>query len=149
MVPKKNKRVVFLLTIHRKREKDEETGKEEINAFYNSQKGGVASHDQMCSFYSAAKKTNRWPMRAIYGMIDSAAMNALVIFIENVLKYSFETVDKRNKFLKEVAVAMITSYQNQRLDVNQTPKDGKQIMRSCGILRAPSDVPGDTSSVIR
>ena len=36
IAPKKNKRVVFLSTMHFKEEKDEETGKEEINAFYKS-----------------------------------------------------------------------------------------------------------------
>jgi hypothetical protein len=31
--------------------------------FYNQKKGGVVSHDQMCSLYTTARKTNRWPMR--------------------------------------------------------------------------------------
>ena len=36
IAPKKNKMVVFLSTMHFKEEKDEETGKEKINALYKS-----------------------------------------------------------------------------------------------------------------
>jgi hypothetical protein len=57
--PKKNKRVVFLSTMHSEKNTDEDTGKEEINLFYNQEKGGVDSH-QMCSLYTTARKTNRW-----------------------------------------------------------------------------------------
>jgi hypothetical protein len=35
---------------------DDNTGKEEINVFYKQEKGGVDSHDQMCSLYTNAKK---------------------------------------------------------------------------------------------
>jgi len=47
VAPKKNKRVVFLSTKNSKKKKktDEDTAKEEINVFYNQEKGGVDSHD--------------------------------------------------------------------------------------------------------
>jgi len=44
---KKNNRVVFLSTMHSEKKRDEDTGKDEINAFYNHEKGGVDSHDQI------------------------------------------------------------------------------------------------------
>jgi len=84
VAPKKNKRVVFLSTIHSEKKREEATGKEEIKVFYSQEKGGVESHDQMCSLYTTARKTNRWPMRLVYGIIDNAALNAFVIFTENV-----------------------------------------------------------------
>ena len=56
VAPKKNKRVVFLSTMHSEKKRDEDTGKEEINVFYNHEKGGVDSQDQMCSLYTKAKK---------------------------------------------------------------------------------------------
>ena len=52
VAPKKNKRVVYLSTMHSEKKRDEDTGKEEINVFYNQEKGGVDSHDQMCSLYT-------------------------------------------------------------------------------------------------
>jgi len=49
VAPKKNKRVVFLSNMHSEKKRDEDTGKEEINVFYNQEKVGVDSHDQMYS----------------------------------------------------------------------------------------------------
>jgi len=44
VAPKKNKRVVFLSTMHsEKKKRDEDTGKEDIDVFYNQEKGGVES----------------------------------------------------------------------------------------------------------
>jgi len=90
-----------------KKKRDEDTGKEEIDVFYNQEKGGVDSHDQMCSLYTTARKTHRWPMRLFYGIIDSAALNAFVIFTENVPKFVEHKKEKRQKFLKELALALI------------------------------------------
>jgi len=41
----------------------------------------------MCSLYTTARKTNRWSMALFYGIIDSAAVNAFVIFTENLPKF--------------------------------------------------------------
>jgi len=80
--------------MHSEKKREEDIGKEEIDVFYNEEKGGVDSHDQMCSLYTAARKTNRWPMRLFYGIIDSAALNAFDIFTENVP--NFENIRKRS-----------------------------------------------------
>ena len=98
VAPKKNKRVVFLSTMHSKKKRDEAT-EEEINVFYNQEKGGVDSHYQMCSLYTTARKTNRWPMRLFYGIIDSAALNAFVIFTEDVPNFGEHKKEKRQKVL--------------------------------------------------
>ena len=74
---------MFLSTMHATRSHDSVSGKEEINVFYNHEKGGVDSDDQMCAQYTTARKTNRWPMRVFYGIVDSSALNAYVIFTHN------------------------------------------------------------------
>ena len=99
--------------MHSDKRRDEDTGKEEINVFYNQEKGGVDSHDQMCSMYTTARKTNRWPMRLFYGIIDSAALNAFVIFTENVPKFGKHKKEKRQKFLQELALALIIPHTRQ------------------------------------
>jgi hypothetical protein len=93
VAPKKNKRVVFLSTMHSEKKADN-TGKEYINVFYNQEKGGVDSYDHTCILYTTARKTNRWPMRLFYGKIDSAALNTFVIFIENVPNFGEHKKDK-------------------------------------------------------
>ena len=94
VVPKKHKRVLFMSTTHSEKKRDEDTGKEEIDVFYNQEKDGVDSHDQMCNLYTTARKTNRWPMRLCYGIIDSAALNVFVIFTEKCL--TLENIRKRS-----------------------------------------------------
>jgi len=129
--PKKNKRVVFLSTMHsEKKNRDEDTGKEEIDVFHNQEKDGVGSHDQMCSLYTTARKTHRWPMRFFYEIIDSAALNAFVIFTENVPNFGEHKKEKRQKFLKELALALIIPHARHRFEVQQTPQDVKQVIRS-------------------
>ena len=81
--PKDKKRMIFLSTMHFEEIKIEPNGKEEINDFYNQTKGGVDSHDHKCFLYNTARKTNRWPMRIFYGIIDSALVNAFVIMKKN------------------------------------------------------------------
>jgi hypothetical protein len=46
--------------------------------------------------------------------------------------------DKRQKFLKELALALIIPHACQRLEVQQTPQDVKHAIDSCGIVPAPS-----------
>jgi hypothetical protein len=41
------------------KKKDDDTGTGKINVFYNQEKGGVDSHDQMCSLYTKARKKNK------------------------------------------------------------------------------------------
>jgi len=94
VAPKKNKRVVFLPTMHSEKKRDEDTGKEEINVFCNQEKGGVDSHDQMCSLYTMGRKTNRWPMRLFYVIIDRATLNTFVIFTENVPNFGEHKKEK-------------------------------------------------------
>jgi len=144
VAPKKNKRVVFLSTMHFEKRRDEDTGKEEINVFYNQGKGGMDRHGQICSLYTTARKTNRWPMRLFYGIIDSAALNAFVIFTENVPNIGEHKKEERQKFLKELALTLIIPHTRQRFEVQQTPQDVKQVIHSCGILPAPSPAPSTT-----
>ena len=134
IAPKRNKRVVFLSTMHAMPCHDEDAGKEEINVFYNHEKGGVDSHDQMCALYTAAIKTNRWPMKVFYGMVDSSALNAYLIFTHIVPIFGEKRPNKQSKFLKELSISLIVPQAKPRLVAPQTPQDVKQVTRSCGIL---------------
>ena len=113
---------------------DEDAGKEEINVFYNHKKGGVDSREQMCALYTTARKTNLWPMRVFYGVIDSSALTAHLIFTHIVSAFGGKRPDKHSKFLNELAISLIVPHAKRRLVVPQTPHIVKQIIRSCGIL---------------
>jgi len=83
-------------------------------------------------------------MRLFYGIIDSSALNAFVIFTENLPNFGEHKKEKRQKFLKELVLALVIPHERQRFEVQQTPQDVKQVIRSCGILPAPSSAPSTT-----
>jgi hypothetical protein len=56
-------------------------------------------------------------MKPFYGMIDSAALNAFVIFTGNVPKFGEHKKYKRQNFSKELALALIILQARQRLEV--------------------------------
>lgn len=131
VTPKKNKKVIFLSSMHQT--KNSEGNKEEINLYYNKTKGGVDSHDQKCGLFTTARKTNRWPMRLFYGILDCSIVNAFVIMSANVEAFAAKRRDQRTYFMKSVARSLIKPYAQQRLHAIQTPKQVRKTIESCGI----------------
>ena len=88
----------------------------------------------MCALYTTARKTNCWPMRVFYRIVESSALNALVIFTHNIPGFGRNRKDKRQKFLKELSESLIIPQAKRRLVTPQTPLVVNQIICSCGIL---------------
>ncbi|KAL4090139.1 hypothetical protein QTP88_025038 [Uroleucon formosanum] len=99
-VPKKNKSVILLSTMHMTDEQTV-TAKPEIIKYYNQTKGGVDTMDKMLSEYTVKRRTNRWPLAFFYNMIDIAALSAYIIYTEHNRR--FNSTDRRRRFLKELA----------------------------------------------
>ncbi|KAL4123045.1 hypothetical protein QTP88_015277 [Uroleucon formosanum] len=99
-VPKKNKSVILLSTMHMTDEQTV-TAKPEIIKYYNQTKGGVDTMDKMLSEYTVKRRTNRWPLAFFYNMIDIAALSAYIIYTEH--NQRFNSTDRRRRFLKELA----------------------------------------------
>ena len=79
---KKNKSVVSLSAQHSQPEIREDTGKPEIIHYYNETKGGVDTLDQIVRHFSCKRPTRRWPMAIFYNIVDIAAYNAFLLYIE-------------------------------------------------------------------
>lgn len=75
--PKKNKIVLVASTYSRST--NIENGKPEIIHHYNATKGGTDCFDMLCHAFTASRRTNRWPMRIFFGMLDQAAVNARIL----------------------------------------------------------------------
>lgn len=75
--PKKNK-IVLLLSSYMHTTEIQDC-KPKIIHHYNETKGGTDTFDQLCHSYSVTRRTNRWPMRIFYGMLDQAAVNSRVL----------------------------------------------------------------------
>ena len=73
-VPKKNKAVVLLSTLHNDNKVDEETGLPEMILDYNVTKAAVDRVDQLCHNYSVQKRTKRWPLAYFYNCLNIAGI---------------------------------------------------------------------------
>lgn len=101
-VPKKNKAVVLLSTMHSKPEvEDNEAKKPALIMHYNATKGGTDTMDAMLSRFSCKRKTNRWSLAYFFNMLDIAALAAYIVFKENNPKLNLG--EPRRTFLRELA----------------------------------------------
>jgi hypothetical protein len=68
--------------------------------------------DQMCARYTVQRATRRWIMAIFYGMINIAAVNALVIYANNMRK---DQPEKKIKelFLLRIAHDLVTQFVTQ------------------------------------
>lgn len=103
-VPKKNKAVVLLSSMHTTAEIDDtaKAKKPEIILYYNSTKAGVDQMDQMLTQYTTKRRTNRWPLAFFYNILDIACLAAHIIYSENNPQIACKT-DRRRLFLKNLA----------------------------------------------
>lgn len=101
-VPKKNKSVVLLSSMHMTGNVEEtQAATPQIIKYYNKTKGGVDVMDKMLGEYTVKRRTLRWPLAFFYNMIDVAGLACYIIYREHNTR--FRTKDQRRKFLKDLA----------------------------------------------
>lgn len=77
VVPKKNRAVLLLSSMHHNIATDEVKRKQEIVAYYNKTKAGVDLLDMKCAVYTSSSRTKRWPMAIFFQMLTLAQLTAL------------------------------------------------------------------------
>ena len=82
-IPKNNKSVILLSTMHNHNKVDEATGKPNIMLECNATKAAVERLDQHCHNYSVQKRTKRWPLAYFYNCLNIAGISAPIIFRSN------------------------------------------------------------------
>ncbi len=112
-VPKANKAVVLISSEHHNNSVNQSNNsKPDIILFYNQTKGSVDAFDQKTEKYTCRRKTNRWPFTVFMYMLDSAAINSVVLFN---LKYPDVTGQRlRRKLLEELSCNLILDCAVQR-----------------------------------
>ena len=101
-VPKKNKSVVLLSSMHMTGEVEATLlAKLEIIKYYNKTKDGVDTMDEMLGEYTVKRRTLHWPLGFFYSMIDITGLASYIIYREH--NPGFRTKDQRRKFLKDLA----------------------------------------------
>ena len=80
---------------------------------------------QMCARYTVQPETRRWTMAVFYGMINIAAVNALVIYAHNMRKDQPEKKIKREDFLLIIARDLVTPFVTQRYKLSSLTRSIK------------------------
>lgn len=121
-VPKPNKAVVLLSSMHHAAHIDPASGdqrKPEIIMYYNSTKGGVDTNDHLCGTYNVGRRTKRWPLAIFFHLINVSCINALVVHRANTNKSHTHV---RRNFLRQLSVELVHHHQKRRIEVSATPK---------------------------
>jgi hypothetical protein len=118
-VTKKKKAVLLLSSMHDTDETDPETQKPVVILDYNRTKGGVDTVDQLCSTYSTARKTRRWPMVVFFRELDIAGINSFKIFLAN----NPTKICTRRKYLTDLAMQLMDEHLRVRAKLWCLPKD--------------------------
>lgn len=109
-VPKTNKAVLLVSSMHSLPAQDPEVNKPEIISFYNNSKAGVDTLDQKCAIYSTGRRTRRWPMAIFFRILDICGANAFIIFSNT--KDNIE--ETRLDFMKNLAKQLVTEELERR-----------------------------------
>lgn len=85
-IPKKNKCVLVVSSLHQSAVIDKETGtkqKPETITYYNHTKGGVDTVDQLRGNFTVARCSCRWPLTVFFAILDITGINAQIIYTSN------------------------------------------------------------------
>ena len=105
-VPKPKKAVILISSEHHSTEVSETDDKKpEIILFYNRTKGSVDAFDQMTEKYTCRRKSNRWPFTLFMFMLDSAAINSVVLF--NIKHPDLTGARLRRRKLEDLSCSLI------------------------------------------
>ncbi|XP_046628277.1 uncharacterized protein LOC124309075 [Neodiprion virginianus] len=75
--PEKNKIILLASTYSKSTEIID--GKPQIILHYNKTKEQTDCFEQLCHAYTVTKRTNRWPVRIFYGILDQAMVNSRIL----------------------------------------------------------------------
>lgn len=118
-VPKKNRAVVLISTMHHDKSIDEEKNKPEIISFYNSTKCGVDILDMKCAVYASNRRTRRWPVAILYRLLSIASANSHILH----LCYKGTPSKTRFQFTKELGLALVEPHLRRRLLIANLPRN--------------------------
>lgn len=124
-VPKKNKAVALISSMHNTNTIDANSGKPEIVEFYNATKSGVDSLDQKCANYTTSRRCQRWPLAIFFAMLDIAGVNTGVLV--NTTR-SQEKVIQRRQILTQLGLSLTKPHLMDRVSINSLPRELRKLV---------------------
>ena len=145
-VPKRHKSVILLSTQHRRPEiSDRDDRKPLVILDYNSCKGAVDTIDQMIASYSCARATRRWPLRLFFHLLDTAALNAFIVWTKNVPSWNSGKNFRRRLFLTDLAFSLMHEHTERRGSVLQLHRSVREAIEDVGVHVERETVPQSAS----
>ncbi|KAL7292612.1 hypothetical protein TKK_0013742 [Trichogramma kaykai] len=77
--PKKSNKVILIVSSNMQTRNVTDI-KPDIVRYYNLNKGGTDTFDKLCHSYTTAGRTNRWPMRYFFSILDQTIVNARILY---------------------------------------------------------------------
>lgn len=112
-VPKKNKAVNLISTVHYTKYCEGEAKKPEAILFYNSTKAGVDCMDQMVTHFTCKRSTKRWTYAYFCNMLDVMALAAFCICKE---LDGQKNSDARRNFLDTLSKSLVNANIENRMN---------------------------------
>lgn len=141
-VPRKNKAVILLSTMHDEAHIDASSNKPEIIMDYNATKGGVDTVDKLCATYSVKRITRRWPCAIFFSLLNIAGINAQVLYM---LTNPDDKAPCRRIFLKNLSLSLMKDHLQSRSKLRTLPSDISSFL-SRNYAVPNYEVPEQTSS---
>lgn len=127
-VPKKNKNVILLSTMHDQPTISSKSKKPAIIDVYNSTKGAVDAFDQMSTNMSCNRKTRRWPLCIFYNMLNIIGINSCIIFNHKRLTKKLKPI-ARKEFLYNLSVQLTRPWIEHRSNYKTLSRPLQEIIR--------------------
>lgn len=145
-VPKKNKAVILLSTMHSDSAvNDDEKKKPHMITYYNKHKTGVDTMDQMVRRYTTHRRTERWPLAMFFNILDVGALASYIIYYENNKMIQKKT-NQRRTFLRQLSEELAKPFIEGRSTNGQIMRNYNTkiaIESVIGLQLVPSDVFGE------
>lgn len=135
-IPKRGKNVILLSSMHHDISIDNEHPKlkPEMIKQYNTTKGGVDQMDQLVSNYTCKRQTRRWPLVLFYNLLDIAALNGYLLYIQQHPDFFSNITHRRRLFLDKLVEELTTPMMLSR-DQRRLPKSVTLALDLCGIAK--------------
>lgn len=104
--------------------------KSNIVLHYNINKGGTDTYDKLCHSYSVRKRSNRWPARYFYGILDQAIVNARILLACKAVESGKNEKITAISCLESLYFYLVKPHLEQRLSILKLSKELKFGIRS-------------------
>ncbi|KAJ4427801.1 hypothetical protein ANN_25454 [Periplaneta americana] len=120
-IPKKNKNVVLMSTLHHVNEVSNRNDKKaRMILDYNAAKEAVDTLDQVTYTYTCKRKTNRWPVIFFYNILDVSAYNAYVLWTSIDPNRNANKLTRRKLFSEELEKSLTKEHISSRKHFSRT-----------------------------